>query len=439
MKKVLFFFVLLVAANGLVIAQDATLTKEQLFALFNQAGQAEKEGRDQDAINNYLTIVKHAPQIPETYYRLGNLLGKKEDRTSIEMAITYYTNYLTLLPNADNADEVREEILRLQRKLRGLPATATAQVKPGDKSPADTTVKKLTASDYMRIGNNYFDKKQYKPAIENFEKAKDLNETDEQYYYLCLSYVGLKDKDNAELALKNYERLSPDGAFKKELKQAIKKMNEEQYDRVSGLDLMKFYLGINYRYSLNMGIKYEGTSYKSNPLQGGSIQFISGSERQLKFGVDLAYNWIKISKSMDSTGIFTYPWGDQRDNIMNVDLRFKGIFVPEKPLFSLGEKNVARFIGSFGAGLGYLTTTGNPWFFYPDQGEEPDPTSKVLSGFLNYLSYEATVGILFSQRSTLRGLKIELVGAGYWQFDTEYRFQPYAALQVGWVFGFSRH
>ena len=95
-------------------AQENEETR-QIMKLYNQANAALEMNYVNDAIAKLKEITELAPQFPEAYLMLGNAYSKNQnDASSIENAIGALKKYLSLKPNAPNAEEVRTSIDKLE-------------------------------------------------------------------------------------------------------------------------------------------------------------------------------------------------------------------------------------------------------------------------------------------------------------------------------------
>ena len=113
MKKSIYFIVFLSLSLSLQ-AQQVDIVK-----LYNQAQVAAEMGYLDDAIEMYSKVLEINPQFSKGYLELGNIYLKKgQDVNSLTNASRYFTEYLRLNPNAENAIEVKTSLDRLEFVLK---------------------------------------------------------------------------------------------------------------------------------------------------------------------------------------------------------------------------------------------------------------------------------------------------------------------------------
>ena len=83
--------------------------------LYNQAQMAVEMGYLDDAIDMYLQILKSNPKFAKGYLELGNIYLKKgENSNSIKNAISYFSQYLQVNPNAEDKETVKTTLDKLE-------------------------------------------------------------------------------------------------------------------------------------------------------------------------------------------------------------------------------------------------------------------------------------------------------------------------------------
>lgn len=114
MKKIIFLLnVLLITYNG-IQAQD--VTRGQLMDLHYKAQKAEKAGNMQEALDIYKTILSVDASFPTPYLKMANIYAADEsDEESIAAAIAMYNKYLSLQPNDENANTIKNKVANLQK------------------------------------------------------------------------------------------------------------------------------------------------------------------------------------------------------------------------------------------------------------------------------------------------------------------------------------
>jgi len=111
--KASIFFIMFLSLSLSLHAQ-----REDIVKLYNQAQMATEMGNLDDAIALYGKVLKMNPQFADGYLSLGNVYVKKgQDVNSLENAISNFSEYLRLKPNAANATDVKTSIDKLQYVL----------------------------------------------------------------------------------------------------------------------------------------------------------------------------------------------------------------------------------------------------------------------------------------------------------------------------------
>ncbi|MDR0542287.1 MAG: tetratricopeptide repeat protein [Dysgonamonadaceae bacterium] len=112
MKKIIYFILFMVLSFS-IYAQEMDLDK-----LYNQAQIATEMGYLEDAIEKYRQILRLSPQFAKGYLELGNVYIKKgQDVPSLENAILNFKKYLNIAPNAENREEVKASLDKLEYVL----------------------------------------------------------------------------------------------------------------------------------------------------------------------------------------------------------------------------------------------------------------------------------------------------------------------------------
>ena len=125
MKRTYVLFIVIIAlqihtkifADSLEVNQD----RDKIIKLYDQATMALEMGYTTDAISKLKEIIQMAPNFPETYLMLGNIYSKEQDNVeSIGSSIELFKKYLRLKPTAQNANEVRTSINKMEFLLEKL-------------------------------------------------------------------------------------------------------------------------------------------------------------------------------------------------------------------------------------------------------------------------------------------------------------------------------
>jgi tetratricopeptide (TPR) repeat protein len=291
---------------------------------------------------------------------------------------------------------------------------------------------------YVRMGDTYYNANQYRKAVECYNKAIDIYEYADLYYNLCRCYVALYDEQNAQNSAKKYRTLAPEGKYLPDIEQLLAPFKPVDWRKEPYQPTEKFWY-VDYYYSMSFPIKdkSDDRTYKNNVLHGVSVGFMFEEDPAVKFALELSYKWIKINENMYHTGIRHYPQGNEHNYIYDINAKFKGVLMTDRPQFRAGDRWVGRITTSFGGGFGYISATDTP--FVENYKENPEDDLMDLLGYIiNNLSYEVTLGTLITYKDKPNGFKAEAVFSGCWQFKTAYRFLPYVGIRLGVFLGAAR-
>ncbi|MCL2650043.1 MAG: tetratricopeptide repeat protein [Candidatus Azobacteroides sp.] len=93
--------------------------QEDIVKLYNQAQMAVEMGYLDDAIDLYKQVLEINPQFAKGYLELGNIYLKKgQDVNSLTNAYHYLSGYLSIDPNAQNAQTIKNTLDKLEYALQ---------------------------------------------------------------------------------------------------------------------------------------------------------------------------------------------------------------------------------------------------------------------------------------------------------------------------------
>jgi tetratricopeptide (TPR) repeat protein len=90
------------------------MLKKIIISVLKHAHDYYRQGRYNDAVNEYLQILEVLDS-PDAYYNLGLIYDKKLNQK--RQAIEYYQNFLVLAPNSLDADQVRRWIKEARQAI----------------------------------------------------------------------------------------------------------------------------------------------------------------------------------------------------------------------------------------------------------------------------------------------------------------------------------
>lgn len=178
---------------------------------------------------------------------------KKNDPSSLIMAISEYQEYLGLYPNSPDAIYAKYQIgmcYFYQMKKPGRDQTNTMaaikafeslirqypETKEAEMAQQNITKAKHTAAEHVfLIGRTNYLIKAYKGAIARFKEVMDqypdYKGMDELIYLTAESYSGSGDKDTARSFYQQLVDRSPEGKFGKKAKRKLEKLMQETSEK----------------------------------------------------------------------------------------------------------------------------------------------------------------------------------------------------------------